>query len=131
MDSSYAISTTTSLSPALAEAAIREALGEQGFGILTEIDVQATMKAKLDIDRDPYKILGACNPHLANQALSMEQAIGLLLPCNVVVYPTDDGSVVSAMEPMAMVDLTGNDELAAIATEAKQRLEKALATLPG
>ena len=130
MDNSYGISTTTSLPPAEAEAAVREALAEQGFGILTEIDVQATLKAKLDIDREPYKILGACNPPLANRALEAEQDIGLLLPCNVIVYPSGDGSVVAAIEPMSMVDFTGNEELNSVATEAKERLEKALAALP-
>lgn len=127
---SYGISKATSLSPADAEKAIRAALADQGFGILTEIDVAATLQAKLGIDRPPYKILGACNPSLANQALDAEESIGLLLPCNVVVYDSEGSTVVAALEPITMVDLTGNDALREVASEAQAYLEKALAALP-
>ena len=130
MNTSYGLSTTTTLSPADAEVAIREALAAEGFGVLTEIDVAATLQSKLGIDREPYKILGACNPNLASRALDAEEAIGLLLPCNVVVYAKDGGSVVAALEPLTMIDLTGNSALAEIASQARTSLEKALGAIP-
>ncbi|MFN8470858.1 MAG: DUF302 domain-containing protein [Anaerolineae bacterium] len=107
----------------------KAALKEQGFGVLTEIDVKATMKQKLDVDFRPYVILGACNPPLAHRALTTELDIGLLLPCNVVVYEVDGGSVVEVMDPEAAMGVVGNPALEPIAREAKARLEKALATL--
>ncbi|WP_031011018.1 DUF302 domain-containing protein [Streptomyces sp. NRRL F-5727] len=109
--------------------AVRHALAEQGFGILTEIDVQATLKAKLDHDMEPYLILGACNPPLARQALDADRAIGLLLPCNVVVRTEGDQVVVQAIDPSTMVTLTGVDALAPVADEAARRLDAALAAL--
>jgi uncharacterized protein (DUF302 family) len=130
MADSYGMTKTTSLSPAAAEAAVRQSLADAGFGILTEIDVAATLKAKLDLDRTPYTILGACNPSLAAQALDAEESVGLLLPCNVVVYERDGSTVVAALEPLTMVDLTGNEELAEIAAEAKRLLTKALDAVP-
>ena len=107
----------------------KAALKEQGFGVLTEIDVKATMKQKLDVDFRPYVILGACNPPLAHRALTTELDLGLLLPCNVVVYETEGGSVVEVMDPVAAMGVVGNPALEPIAHEAKARLEKALATL--
>ncbi len=96
------------------------ALKEQGFGVLTEIDVQATLKKKLDVDFQRYVILGACNPSLAHRALSADLTVGLMLPCNVVVYENTDGtSTVSALNPMAAIGVVGNpslDETAALAT---------------
>ena len=114
-----------------AEAKTREALAAEGFGILTEIDVAATLKAKIDVDRAPYKILGACNPPLANKALNSEIEVGLLLPCNVVVYVGDEGTVVEAMDPGIMSQVSGSGALEEVAAEARERLERALATLEG
>lgn len=108
---------------------VHAALAEQGFGLLTEVDVQATMKAKLDVDMAGYLILGACNPSLAHRALQIDPSIGLLLPCNVVVRRTDSGVVVEAIDPVMMVTLSGNALLQAIADEAGARLSAALAAL--
>ena len=106
----------------------RAALREQGFGVLTEIDVKATLKAKLDADFRPYVILGACNPPLAHRALSADLGIGLLLPCNVVVYDNLDGtSTIEAMDPQAALSLVGdNPAIAEVASEARARLKRAL-----
>ena len=109
---------------------VQDALSEQGFGILTEIDVKATLKKKLDVDFDKYRILGACNPQLAHQALQHEEMIGLLLPCNVVVTEDDDGNaVVGILKPRQMfsvVDVEGMDD---VVEEADQRLQSALEAL--
>jgi uncharacterized protein (DUF302 family) len=109
-----------------------EALKAEGFGILTTIDVQATMKNKLNIDQPPYVILGACNPHLAHRALQAEPELGLLLPCNVIVYAEPDGtSRVSIVDPKQMMGMVQNDELAAVAEEAAARLHRVAAALGG
>ena len=129
--SDYAMTRTTDLGMDDAEAQIRAALVDEGFGVLTEIDIAATLKAKLDIDRSPYKILGACNPVLANQALDHDAAIGLLLPCNVTVTETEDGTVVSIVDPRMMLGIAGSSApMEELATEARIRLERALHTLP-
>lgn len=108
---------------------VRAALAEEKFGVLTEIDVQATLKKKLDTDTRPYLILGACNPPLAHQALTAEAPIGVLLPCNVVVVGDDDGGVdVSAIDPVAMFSVVGRDDIAPIAEDVRARLERVLAT---
>ena len=126
----YGLTVHTDMPTDEAEAAIRAALDEQGFGILTEIDLAATLHKKLGVERPAYKILGACNPTLANRAVDAEQAIGLLLPCNIAVYETaDGGTVVAAMEPELMATMTDNPELADVAAEAKRRISLALTSL--
>jgi uncharacterized protein (DUF302 family) len=126
---SYALSTTVRTPYDETVTAVREALGEQGFGVLTEIDIKATLKKKLDVDVPAQVILGACRPPLAHAALQAEPSVGLLLPCNVVVRETSDGTVVEAVDPQTMVALTDNSDLQRVADEAKERLEKALASL--
>src|SRR6476620_9110810 len=103
-----------------------DALKVEGFGVLTEIDVKATLKKKIDVDFRPYVILGACNPPLAHKALSEELDIGLLLPCNVVVYAADQPgkSVVAALDPVEALSLAGNDRIRPLATEVRSRLER-------
>jgi len=107
----------------------KELLQAEGFGVLTEIDVQKTMKQKLDAEFRKYVILGACNPSLALQAFRAELDIGLLLPCNVVVYEEDGGSVVSIMDPIAALGVVGNERLRPIAEEARRRLERVIQNL--
>jgi len=105
-------------------------LQKDGFGILTEIDVKATLKKKLDVDFQKYKILGACNPNFAHQAIDMEPQLGTLLPCNVLIYENEDGGVVvSAMDPEAAFQLVGNPSVDGIAKEVKERIAKAMETL--
>lgn len=104
---------------------VTEELQKEGFGVLTEIDVAATLKKKLDIDKRPYKILGACNPVLANQAIDAEPDIGLLLPCNVVVREDEDGSIiVGFMDPGSVLGLVQRDELKALGAEVRSRLQR-------
>ena len=114
------------------EDAVRRAtdlLKEEGFGVLTEIDVRKTLREKLGTDFRRYVILGACNPHLAHRAFQAELEIGLLLPCNVIVYEIENGSVVSAMDPRAALELAGNEALRSIAEEARARLERVIQKL--
>ena len=122
---------TVSMSPADAEARVRELLAAEGFGILTEIDVQATFKAKLDVDFRPYRILGACNPPLAHQALTAEENIGLLLPCNVVVFAgeSEGKSVVAILDPKAQLAMTGRTDIDHLADDARARMDRVLEAL--
>jgi uncharacterized protein (DUF302 family) len=108
---------------------VTEALAAEGFGVLTTIDVAATLKKKLDLDLDPYVILGACNPQLASRGLGIEPDLGVLLPCNVVVRRAGDETVVAAMEPLAAMHLAGNPALEPLAAEARERIERAVASL--
>lgn len=108
-----------------------ELLKVEGFGILTEIDVAATLREKLDIRRDPYLILGACNPKLAHRALEAEPSIGSLLPCNVTLRAEDDGTTIEFMDPEAALGLVGNSEVASVAAEARERLVRVAAALGG
>ena len=110
---------------------VTAALKEEGFGVLTEIDVKATLKKKLDADFRKYAILGACNPPLAHRALSTELEIGLLLPCNVIVYEEDGGSVVSIVDPLSMLGIVQSPELQPVADEAGARMERVAKALAG
>ena len=129
----YGISTTVASPFDQTLARTREALGSEGFGVLTEIDVTATLRKKLDVEFRPYIILGACNPPLAHQALQTELDIGLLLPCNVIVYATDDPghTVVAALDPVEALSLSGNDAIQPIAEDVRQRLQRVLTTVEG
>jgi len=109
---------------------ITMALKEVGFGILTEIDMKSTLKSKLDVDRRPYKILGACNPAFANKALGMEEKIGILLPCNVTVIEREDGKIdVSVMDPAVAMSTVENPDLELLAADVSDKLEAALDSL--
>lgn len=109
---------------------VKAQLAQEGFGVLSEIDVQATLKKKLDVDRPPYVILGACNPKLAHQALEAEPSLGVFLPCNVDVFQGDDGATyVQAVQPEVMFSLVGNPKVQPIAAEVNTRLQRVLAAL--
>ena len=129
--SRYGVGMTVALDFERAVERVKEALATEGFGILCEIDVAATMKKKLDVDFRPYVILGACNPPLAHRALTAERDIGLVLPCNVIVYADDTPghSVVAAMDPVVALSVTGNASLQPVAEEVKSRLVRALAAV--
>lgn len=128
---SYGTSVTVRAAFADTVARIREALAGQGFGVLTEIDVQETLARKLGVHGEPYLILGACNPPLAHRGLGVEPDLGVLLPCNVVVRTSGDTVRVAAMEPRAAMELAANPALAPLAAEAHDRLERALSRLGG
>jgi uncharacterized protein (DUF302 family) len=128
--STYTITTTLNQPYATAVEAVRAALGDQGFGVLTEIDLKATLKDKLDVDIEPQVILGACRPPLAYEAIQAEPSIAAVLPCNVVVRTVNEHTtVVEAFDPDAMMGLADNVALHAVAADAKQRLNAAFSTL--
>lgn len=128
----YHFSTKLSASMEDIEAKLIDALKDEGFGVLTEIDVKATLKKKLDIDKAPYKILGACNPVLANKAIDFEPDIGLLLPCNVILREDTDGKViVGFMDPAAVLTLVNKPEIEALAKDVRARLMRVRDALGG
>ena len=126
---SYGFGTTLAVGQDEAIGKVTGALKAEGFGVLTTIDVQATLKEKIGAETAPYVILGACNPTLAHQALEREPEIGLLLPCNVVVRQTANGTVVEIADPQAMLGLAGGGKLDDLAAEARTRLERVVAAL--
>ena len=127
--SKYAFGKNVNMGFEQAVAAVTQALAKEGFGVLTEIDVQATLKKKLGLDRPPYKILGACNPQFAAKALEAEPQIGALLPCNVVVREEGGKTVVEFMDPDAVLKLVERAEIGAVAAEVRQRLQRVMAAL--
>lgn len=127
----YGINVSVNLPYDEAMERVRTALAREGFGVLTEIDVRATLRNKLGVEFRPYAILGACNPPLALRALTAELDIGLLLPCNVIVYASDEPgrTLIAAMDPTEALDLTGNTRIRPVAEEARERLVRALEAL--
>jgi uncharacterized protein (DUF302 family) len=121
---SYTLSTTTELGFTEAADRVREELKSEGFGVLCEIDVQATLKQKLGVEGEPYLILGACNPALAHQALQAEPELGVLLPCNVVVYTRQGQTHISAVDAERMLSIVGNDQLAPVAADVRSKLAR-------
>jgi len=127
----YGLKKTVRLSVEEADERLREELKSEGFGVLTEIDVASTLKEKLDADFRPYKILGACNPKLAHQALTAETDIGLLLPCNVVVYEGEEEgtSVIGVLDPRVQLGVTGRKDIDHLAEDVRSRMERVLSAL--
>ena len=126
---SYYIAKRTALPLDAAVSRVTEALRAEGFGVLTDIDVRATLKAKLGAEFPGYRILGACNPKIAHEALQLEDKLGVLLPCNVVIYRTGGKTRVSAVAAEQMLGMVGNDALAPVATEVAERLDRVLAAV--
>ena len=126
-DGTYTLHGTTRLSFSDAVAKVRETLKDEGFGVLTEIDVQATLREKLGAELEPYLILGACNPTFAHRALQIESELGTLLPCNVLVYEQAGETHLSAVDPVSMLGIVGNAELEPIGMEIRARIERAVA----
>ena len=128
----YGIHVTVDCGMEEAEQKAIEALKAEGFGVLTEIDVKAVLKEKIDVDRRPYKILGACNPVLANKALQAEPDLGLLLPCNVVIREEEDGSTtVAIVDPAAMFTVVDKPEMQEMADEVREKFERIMANIKG
>jgi len=126
----YGFNVTIDATMEAAEAKVRDALAAEGFGVLTEIDVQKVMKAKLDVDRTGYKILGACNPNLAHEAIQAEPDIGLLLPCNVLLREEDGGKInISFMDPVAVLGMVDNPKIAEVAPLVQGKLKNVAANL--
>ncbi|HKK93929.1 MAG TPA: DUF302 domain-containing protein [Longimicrobiales bacterium] len=130
-DTKYGMKRIVDLPLDEADARMRAELKDQGFGILTEIDLSGTLREKIGADVRPYRILGACNPPIAHQAVTEELDIGLLLPCNVVVYQGDDEetSVVGVLDPVVQLGVTGRDDITALAEDVRGRMRKALAAI--
>ena len=126
---SYQFTTRLDLPIEQALPRVKEALKDEGFGVLFELDMQKILKEKLNVDFRPYFVLGACNPPLANEALHTEIEIGLLLPCHVVVYEDGDGSIVSTIDPIASLSIVHNPDLDPVAEEVKMRFQQAIAAL--
>lgn len=122
----YGFSKTTNYTFNKAIEKVTDELKKEGFGILTSIDVKDTLKKKIDVDFKNYTILGACNPPIAHKALQTEEELGLLLPCNVIVYEKDDKTVVSIFDPMLMTNMIDNKAMIPIATEVKEKLQRVL-----
>jgi uncharacterized protein (DUF302 family) len=132
MNTSYGFGKKVDMPYEKAVETVTSALKAEGFGVLTEIDVKATMKKKLDVDFRRYVILGACNPPFAHKALAAELEIGLLLPCNVIVYEEDDGgSVVSALNPMAAFSMVNNPKMQEVAEQVTEKIKRAIDSLEG
>ncbi len=127
----YTFSIIVGGSTAVVRPRVEAALKAEGFGVITEIDVQATMRTKLGIEREPYLILGACNPALANRAIEADPSIGAFLPCNVVLREVDGETIVEALNPMAALGIVGDETVRAVAEDATGRLLRAIATLAG
>lgn len=124
----YVMKRVVEMTPAEAEARVREALAAEGFGVLTEIDVKETFREKLDLDFRPYRILGACNPEFAHRALGMDADLGALLPCNVVLYEGErpGTTVVAAADPVVQLSVTGRDDMDELASEVRERIARAV-----
>ena len=125
----YGMTTTIRAPRAAVRARVEAALKDEGFGILTRIDMQGTLKERIGVDIEPYEILGACNPGLARRALEVDRSLGLLLPCNAVVYEQDGRTVVGLINAEKMLEVTGRDELKPFAAEVNERLQRALASV--
>ncbi len=129
--STYAFGKTVAMNFTAAVDKVMQELAKEGFGVLTEIDVAATMKKKLDVDMPPYKILGACNPHFAHQAITVDPEIGALLPCNVVVRIDAGGATqVEFMDPNAVLQLVDRPEVGVLAGEVRRRLQRVMNAMP-
>ena len=126
---SYVISRTVPMTIDQADAAVRETLAAEGFGVLTEIDVKATLAKKLGVNVPEHRILGACNPSFAHEGILAEPDLSVLLPCNVTVRTAGDETVVSAVDPVVQLGVTGTEHLTEIAAEVRSRLERALAAI--
>jgi len=127
----YTLTTATELPFADAVERVRDELKQEGFGVLCEIDVQATLREKLGVEEQPYTILGACNPPLAHRALSAEPELGTLLPCNLAVYRREGRTHVSAIDPERMLSIVGNDELMPVAADARAKLAAVVGRIAG
>ena len=129
VSSPYTFGTRVAGSPSVVRPFVEAALRAEGFGVLTEIDVAATMKAKLGVEMPPHLILGACNPPLAHRALEIDPSVGALLPCNVVLRADGDGTIVEAIDPGAAMSIGGDAALGEVAAEARGRLERVIAAV--